>query len=139
MCYNIYRKGKENPKNQKGYIMNTFYNYRESVLNDVVSFFAQNPDKLELCPTDTLMFAMLVDEDDITGNRSESYFCNAYKARETLRGNEELYEEAVEAMGTEEDYRRYFSRPEEADILVRMYVLSELMNEIWKRFGKPAE
>ena len=119
--------------------MNVFYNYRESVLNDVTSFFANNPDKLELCPTDTLMFAMLVDEDDVTGNRSESYFCNAYKAREALRGNEELYEKAVEAMGTDEDYKLYFSKPESADILVRMYVLSELLNEIWKKFGKPAE
>lgn len=119
--------------------MNTFYNYRESVLNDVASFIANNPDKLERCQSDTLMFAMLLEEDDITGNRSQSYFCNAYKAREALRGNEELYEEAVEAMGTDEDYRLYFSKPEEADILVRMYVLSELMNEIWERFGKPAE
>lgn len=113
------------------------YNYEEAIMKDIAEFFEENPEvKLY---SDTLMFSVLIDEDSITGNPTGSYFCNAFKAREALRGNEELYEDAVDAMGTDDDYKKYFSNPESADILIRMFVISENMNEIFKKYGKPAE
>ena len=115
------------------------YDYKEAIMKDIAEFFEENPEAVKLCPTDTLMFSMLIDEDSITGNRTGSYFSNAFKAREALRGNEELYEDAVDAMGTNDDYKEYFSNPESADVLVRMFVISENMNEIFKKYGKPAE
>lgn len=62
--------------------------------------------------------------DDVTGNASGSYFCNAWRAGECLLGNWVLLQDACDAYG--QDLGEAVRRGEEfCDVTIRCYVLDE--------------
>lgn len=72
-------------------------------------------------------------DDSVTGNGSGSYYCNAYKAREVLTGNEDLLVEALEEFGNDpESYKRSLTDPEFGDVTIRCYLLRDAIGEVLK-------
>jgi hypothetical protein len=65
----------------------------------------------------------LWDNDDVTGNGSGSYFCNAYRAEEALCGNWDLAAEALEEFGYS-DVNPFKQGAEWIDCVVRCYLLN---------------
>lgn len=112
------------------------YNYLESIKEDVKNYIEENKenesynfDNIE--EVKELLYDDLWADDSVTGNGSGSYYCNAYKAREALQGNEELLIEALETFGNDaESYKRSLTDPEFADVTIRCYLLSQAIDEV---------
>lgn len=119
--------------------MNNYYNYLKAMYDDVIEYIEENVeltdytedgeldrDRLEEKLNDDCWLA-----DSVTGNASGSYYCNAYKAREALRGNEEDLIEALEGFGDEpESYKEALRSPEYADVTIRCYYLGEVIARV---------
>lgn len=112
------------------------YNYLESMIEDVKTYIEDHIDLNEIRSTDDLeaLEVKLNDEcfisDSVTGNASGSYYCNSWKAREALHGNEDLLIEALEGFGDVlEDYKRALTDPEFADVTIRCYLLGRAISE----------
>lgn len=114
------------------------YNYLESMKEDVKNYIEENKenesynwDNLE--EVKELLYDDLWIDDSVTGNGSGSYYCNSYKAREALQGNEDLLVEALEEFGNDaESYKRSLTDPEFADVTIRCYLLSQAIDEALK-------
>ena len=96
-------------------------------LEDYVNEYGQfDRDRLEEKLNDDCWIA-----DSVTGNASGSYYCNAYKAREAIHGNEELLIDALECFGDDaESYKRALIDPEYADCTIRCYCLAEIVARV---------
>lgn len=112
------------------------YNYLESMIEDVKNYIEDNIDLNEIRSTDDLeaLEVKLNDDcwisDSVTGNASGSYYCNRWKAREALHGNEDLLIEALESFGDVlENYKRAIIDPEFADVTIRCYLLGQAISE----------
>ena len=114
------------------------YNYLESIKEDVKSYIEENKenesyDWNNLEEVKELLYDDLWIDDSVTGNGSGSYYCNSYKAREALQGNEDLLVEALEEFGNDaESYKRSLTDPEFADVTIRCYLLSQAIDEALK-------
>ena len=64
-------------------------------------------------------------DDCVTGNGSGSYWMNSVRAEEALAGNFDLIAEAVEDFGGP-----YPGDAETADVLIRCYLLSEVLSDV---------
>lgn len=114
------------------------YNYLESMKEDIKNYIEENKenesynwDNLE--EVKELLYDDLWIDDSVTGNASGSYYCNSYKARESLAGNEDLLVEALEEFGNDaESYKRSLTDPEFADVSIRCYLLSQAIDEVLK-------
>lgn len=114
------------------------YNYLESMKEDIKNYIEENKenesydwDNLE--EVKELLYDDLWIDDSVTGNGSGSYYCNSYKAREALQGNEDLLVEALEEFGNDaESYKRSLTDPEFADVTIRCYLLSQAIDEALK-------
>lgn len=114
------------------------YNYLESMKEDIKNYIEENKesesydwDNLE--EVKELLYDDLWIDDSVTGNGSGSYYCNSYKARESLAGNEDLLVEALEEFGNDaESYKRSLTDPEFADVTIRCYLLSQAIDEALK-------
>ena len=114
------------------------YNYLESMKEDIKNYIEENKenesynwDNLE--EAKELLYDDLWIDDGVTGNASGSYYCNSYKARESLAGNEDLLVEALEEFGNDaESYKRSLTDPEFADVTIRCYLLSQAIDEALK-------
>ena len=114
------------------------YNYLESMKEDIKNYIEENKDNESynwdnLEEVKELLYDDLWIDDSVTGNASGSYYCNSYKARESLAGNEDLLVEALEEFGNDaESYKRSLTDPEFADVTIRCYLLSQAIDEALK-------
>ena len=108
------------------------YNYEESVKLDVSTWvlynvnmedWKDNREGLEEYLNDTLWT-----EDSVTGNASGSYYCNTWKAEESLSHNWDLMAEAAECFGLE--VVDLSKGAEYWDVTVRCYLLGEAIAEV---------
>ena len=75
-------------------------------------------------------FGSMMNSDLVTGNLSGSYTCSTYRAAHNLEGLEpEFFEEYEQNTGTSLHDE---TSPEIADVLVRMYILAEMKDELEK-------
>lgn len=115
------------------------YNYRLSIKEDVTEFILDSDFSLILedgieTKAQTIYDSIYDDafmDDSVTGNASGSYYCNAFRAKEALAGNEYLYEEAVEefCLDAETVAKNVFCY-EYMDVTIRCYLLPEILEEI---------
>lgn len=76
------------------------YDYREAMAEDVKEWIKENIDLTEWTEDREGLEQQLNDdlwtEDSITGNASGSYYCNSYKAEESIAHNWDLLNEALD-------------------------------------------
>lgn len=114
------------------------YNYLESMKEDIKNYIEENKDNESynwdnLEEVKDLLCDDLWIDDSVTGNASGSYYCNRYKARESLAGNEDLLVEALEEFGDIAGcYKRSLTDPEFADVTIRCYLLNQAIEEALK-------
>lgn len=111
--------------------MTAIYDYNAQVLSDVKDFLEENEISLTSENLDEIYDTLFV-EDSVTGNASGSYFCSAYEARKALFLNEDLFLEAIDGLGYDEDKGAaiYLSEPETADVIIRCYLLGPVLNTL---------
>ena len=68
-------------------------------------------------------------EDSVTGNASGSYYCNAYKAEESIAHNWGLLEEALDEFG-QNNINVIEKGAEWADVTIRCYLLGLAISEV---------
>lgn len=109
------------------------YDYREAVKDDVRNYIAENliieaykgqRDELEEMLNNDLWA-----DDGVTGNASGSYYCNSWKAEESLCHNLDLLAEALEEFGRDASYLLK-EGAEAADVTIRCYLLSSAISEV---------
>ena len=113
------------------------YNYLESIKEDIKEYAITDEikeqirngerDEVEQQLNDDLWI-----DDAITGNASGSYYCNSYKAKEALEGNEDLVREMVSefCIDAEEVAKRFLDGDwEYFDVSVRCYLLGQAISE----------
>lgn len=109
------------------------YDYREAVKDDVRNYIAENltieaykgqRDELEEMLNNDLWA-----DDGVTGNASGSYYCNSWKAEESLCHNLDLLAEALEEFGCDASYLLK-EGAEAADVTIRCYLLSSAISEV---------
>lgn len=112
------------------------YNYRTETKKAVEEYLADNQIEPKGFTCKDAMYERVYDEcwiaDSVTGNGSGSFTCDREKARECVRGNEELLVQALEEF--EGDYKRALTDPEYADVTIRCYILGEIVGEIVQAF-----
>ena len=103
------------------------YNYLEQVTADAKEAILENMeywtfyDREEL---EEVAHDELWADDNVTGNGSSSYFCNAWKAEEALCHNWDLLADACEEFG--QDIGWVFKRGAEfCDVTIRCYLLGQ--------------
>lgn len=112
------------------------YDYLKNIKEDVKNYIEENKENKSYNFNDKeevkqLLYDDLWIDDSVTGNGSGSYYCNSYKARESLQGNEDLLIEALEEFGNDaESYKRSLTDPEFADVTIRCYLLSQAIDEV---------
>lgn len=106
------------------------YNYLEQVTADAKEVILENMeywtfyDREEL---EEVAHDELWADDNVTGNGSSSYFCNAWKAEEALCHNWDLLAEACEEFG--QDIGWVFKRGAEfCDVTIRCYLLGQAIS-----------
>lgn len=77
----------------------TKYNYLEAVKEDVKNYIDSEINFTDFDSLEELEEKLndeLWTEDSVTGNASGSYYCNSYKAEESIAHNWDLLEEALD-------------------------------------------
>ena len=80
----------------------TKYNYLEAVKEDVKNYIDSEINFTDFDSLEELEEKLndeLWTEDSVTGNASGSYYCNSYKAEESIAHNLDLLEEALDEFG----------------------------------------
>ena len=67
---------------------------------------------------------------DLTGNRTGSYWCNELKAERALLGNYDLVQDALDDFGMESVDSPELISGEHLDVLVREYLLPQVIDEV---------
>lgn len=107
------------------------YDYLEQVIADVRDYVEQEIDLTEWAGDRDGLEEKLNDDlwtcDNVTGNASGSYYCNAWKAEEALAHNWDLLAEALEEFG--QDGTDVLKKGAEAmDVTIRCYLLGHICN-----------
>lgn len=110
------------------------YDYEEEVLKDVIEYIRDHygihelKEKLEDKDgfNQELYDDMFV-SDLVTGNASGSYYCNAWKAEESVCHNMDLLADALEEFGGELDVLR--DGAEACDVTIRCYMLGQVLGD----------
>jgi hypothetical protein len=109
------------------------YNYMDAMREDIRDYIAENinredytedRDGLEKYLNDTLWT-----EDSVTGNASGSYYCNSYKAEESIAHNWDLLKDALDEFG-ENNINVIEKGAEWADVTIRCYLLGQAIAEV---------
>ena len=104
------------------------YNYLENIKNDILDYVKEEKDYLKGNSIDELYDDLFI-SDSITGNASGSYYCNAWKAEESLYHNMDLLKEAIEEFGG--DYAEALENSAEwCDVTIRCYLLGQALEEV---------
>lgn len=104
------------------------YDYREALKQDVLDFLKEEGKTTKTINQDDLYDLCWI-SDNVTGNASGSYFCNAYKAEEAISHNWDLIGEAFSEFGMEA--KEMEKGPEFIDVTIRCYLLGEIIAEIY--------
>lgn len=109
------------------------YDYREVMTEDVKEWIKENIDLTEWTEDREGLEQQLNDdlwtEDSITGNASGSYYCNSYKAEESIAHNWNLLSEALDEFG-QNDINVIEKGAEWADVTIRCYLLSSVISDV---------
>lgn len=109
------------------------YDYREAMTEDVKEWIKENIDLTEWTEDREGLEQQLNDdlwtEDSITGNASGSYYCNSYKAEESIAHNWDLLNEALDEFG-QNDINVIKKGAEWADMTIRCYLLWSVISEV---------
>ena len=110
------------------------YNYLEAMTEDIKDYIRNDA---ELDANDLLYNRSYLEEklhddlwicDSVTGNASGSYYCNSWKAEESLAHNWDLLAEAIKEFGCEVDLLE--KGAEWADVTIRCYLLGQAIGEV---------
>lgn len=104
----------------------TKYNYMEAVKEDVKNYIDCEINFTDFDSLEELEEKLndeLWAEDSVTGNASGSYYCNSYKAEESIAHNWDLLEEALDEFG-ENNINVIKKGAEWADVTIRCYLLA---------------
>ena len=109
------------------------YDYREAMTEDVKEWIKQNIDLTEWTEDREGLEQQLNDdlwtEDSITGNASGSYYCNSYKAEESIAHNWNLLNEALDEF--EQNNINVIEKGTEwADVTIRCYLLGSVISDV---------
>ena len=109
------------------------YDYREAMTEDVKEWIKQNIDLTEWTEDREGLEQQLNDdlwtEDSITGNASGSYYCNSYKAEESIAHNWNLLNEALDEF--EQNNINVIEKGAEwADVIIRCYLLRSVISDV---------
>lgn len=112
--------------------MNTIYDYRQAVIDDILNYFEENDIDKERIKYDSEYYDKVYDDmficDSVTGNASGSYTFSAYEAEKNLVGNWRLASECLKGFDCE---KGAFERgPEYVDVTIRCYLLSGCLVEV---------
>lgn len=111
------------------------YNYEKAVLEDILRYIEDNhSDLVEITISNQFDIDELTEHindicwtnDSVTGNSSGSYTFNAWEAEENLCHNWYLLSNACNEFGTNPD----LDDPEGMDVLVRCYLLSDVLTDL---------
>jgi len=100
------------------------YDYFDNVKEDIKSYIKDNYENLEDIDKDSLYDDLFI-EDAVTGNASGSYYCNAWKAEESICHNMDLLKEACDEFGCITD----LESAEAMDVTIRCYVLGQCLDK----------
>ena len=106
------------------------YDYLENIKNDILDYIEENKSNIfdEQFNFDALYDDLFI-EDAITGNASGSYYCNAWRAEESIAHNLDLLAEACEMFGYSDT--NYIEKGAEwCDVTIRCYVLGEALEDL---------
>ena len=78
------------------------------------------------------VYYQFFNSDSITGNGSGSYTFNSWRAEENLCHNMDLLKEALVELGG--DFNDYIDSAEACDVVIRCYVLGQVIDEAVKGF-----
>lgn len=109
------------------------YDYREAMTEDVKEWIEENIDLTEWTEDREGLEQQLNDdlwtEDSITGNASGSYYCNSYKAEESIAHNWDLLNEALDEF--EQNNINVIEKGAEwADVTIRCYLLGFVISDV---------
>lgn len=109
------------------------YDYREAMTEDVKEWIKENIDLTEWTEDREGLEQQLNDdlwtEDSITGNASGSYYCNSYKAEESIAHNWDLLNEALDEF--EQNNINVIEKGAEwADVTIRCYLLESVISDV---------
>lgn len=109
------------------------YDYREAMTEDVKEWIKENIDLTEWTEDREGLEQQLNDdlwtEDSITGNASGSYYCNSYKAEESIAHNWDLLNEALDEFG-QNNVNVIEKGAEWADVTIRCYLLWSVISDV---------
>lgn len=110
------------------------YDYEEAVRDDVLEYIRDHygiqelKEKLEdKDDFNQELYDDLFVSDLVTGNASGSYYCNAWKAEESVCHNMDLLADALEEFGGELDVLR--DGAEACDVTIRCYMLGQVLGD----------
>lgn len=109
------------------------YDYREAMTEDIKEWIKENIDLTEWTEDREGLEQQLNDdlwtEDSITGNASGSYYCNSYKAEESIAHNWDLLNEALDEF--EQNNINVIEKGAEwADVIIRCYLLRSVISDV---------
>nr|UWG25589.1 MAG: hypothetical protein [Bacteriophage sp.] len=109
------------------------YDYREAMTEDVKEWIKENIDLTEWTEDREGLEQQLNNdlwtEDSITGNASGSYYCNSYKAEESIAHNWNLLNEALDEFG-QNNINVIEKGAEWADVIIRCYLLESVISDV---------
>lgn len=109
------------------------YDYREAMTEDVKEWIKENIDLTEWTEDREGLEQQLNDdlwtEDSITGNASGSYYCNSYKAEESIAHNWDLLNKALDEFG-QNNINVIEKGAEWADVTIRCYLLGYVISDV---------
>lgn len=118
------------------------YSYTEAVRADVEAWIDENRETLdammkeygyeEYIELGEYVSSKCECDDGVTGNASGSYYCNAWKAEESLCHNWDLLIEAADNMGYENILH---NGPELCDMLIRCYLVPSIVQDVLEDMG----
>lgn len=98
------------------------YNYLENMIEDVKEYIKENDIDVATIDEADLYDELFID-DAVTGNASGSYYCNTWKAQESLQGNEDLLQQTIDTFCI--DMNEHWSDYEYLDVSIRCYLLAD--------------
>lgn len=111
-----------------------YKNVREDIkqrLNEWLDFDRIN-DYSDIDEVISAVYDDFFNSDSVTGNGSGSYTFNSWAAEENLCHNMDLLKEALNEFGGE--LNDYIDCAEACDVMIRCYVLGQLVGEVVKEF-----
>jgi len=113
------------------------YDYYEAVKRDAIEWIKDTEYFIEGYSFDEVFDELFI-ADSVTGNASGSYTFSRYEASQNLVGNFDLLQEALEIFGYNTITLDQLE-PENLDVIIRCYVLSNLYGELENAYNEALE